>query len=64
MVEIYITKHPTVQGETSNIEIEAMAIKDWLQDVREGERKDGERSREEEEEAWRGFVKTSLVAHS
>lgn len=42
--EIYITKHPQVHREISNIEIQARTIKEWFQDVRGGERKEGEGS--------------------
>ncbi len=54
--EIYITKHPQVHREISNIQIQARAIKEWFQDVRGGERKG-----EEEEEGRRGFWKPSWL---
>lgn len=42
LVEIYITKHPQVHREISKIQVEAGIIKEWFQDVRAGERKEGE----------------------
>lgn len=39
--EIYITKHPQVHREISRIQIQAGIIKEWFQDVRGGERKEG-----------------------
>lgn len=45
LVEIYISKHPQVHREISKIQIEARTIKEWFQDVRGGERKDGGRRR-------------------
>lgn len=53
LVKIYITKHPQVCREISKIQIEAETIKEWFQDVRGGERKEGE----EKEEGWKGFWK-------
>lgn len=41
LVEIYITKHPQVHREISKIQIESGTIKEWFQDVRGGERKEG-----------------------
>lgn len=39
--EIYITKHPQVHREISKTGIRAGTIKEWFQDVRGGERKEG-----------------------
>lgn len=41
LVEIYITKHPQVHKEISKNQTQAGTIKEWLQDVRGGERKGG-----------------------
>lgn len=41
LVEIYITKHPQVHREISKIQGDAGTIKEWFQDVRGGERKEG-----------------------
>ena len=54
--EICITKHPQVYREISKIKIQAETIKEWVQDVRGGERKGGG--------GLEGFLKVSLVAHS
>lgn len=41
LVEICITKHPPILREKSQAQIEAVTIKEWLQDVRGGEREEG-----------------------
>lgn len=57
--EIYITKHPQVHREISKTGIGAGTIKEWFQDVRGGERKEGGGGG-----GLEGFLKASLVAHS
>lgn len=44
--EIYITKHPQVHGEISNIQMRAGSIKGWFQDVIEGEEGEAEEKKE------------------
>lgn len=44
--EIYITKHPQVRGEISNIQMRTGSIKGWFPDVIEGEEGEAEGKKE------------------
>lgn len=44
--EIYITKHPQVHGEISNIQMRTGSIKAWFLDVIEGEAGEAEEKKE------------------
>lgn len=44
--EIYITKHPQVHGEISNIQMRTGSIKGWFLDVIEGEEGEAEEKKE------------------
>lgn len=44
--EIYITKHPQVHGERSNIQMWTGSIKAWFQDVIEGEEGEAKEKKE------------------
>lgn len=46
--EIYITKHPQVHGEISNIQMRAGSIKGWFPDVIEGEEGEAEEKKKKQ----------------